>query len=243
MDILECHYGSCPAGDSGDLLGHISVGQHVRGVLRVENTLSGSISIGGDCSGSVLVQDDLAGACDISGSLNGAVTVNDNLSGMLAVDGACTGDVAVHGDVTGSVTMGGQLTSTGRILVDETCSGLINVRNATAILSTIRISNGLTSTGEIRVSDIPGLSSPSRGTIHVGSTAPSFPLPPVVFDGRIRIDPTGTNEWEGTINVVGCHETFEPLDICICGADRGTIILIQDDCTQPVTVACGGTCP
>ncbi|TWT44225.1 hypothetical protein RAS1_06350 [Phycisphaerae bacterium RAS1] len=246
----------------GDARGTVQIGGNMKGEMVVGGGVIGSIAVLGQCPGDMLVAGDLSGAIDVlgdcpgdirvGGKLLGSVSVGANLSGLIEseydiegsidVDGTCSGDIHTKAGHAGTIVIDAALTSTGRVRIDQQCAGLVNVRGVTQLLSLVR-AGGLGATGEIRISEIPGLSSTSRGTIHVGPVSIETPLPPVTFDVRIRVNPGGSNAWQGTVYIVGCHATADPLDICLCGDIGGILELVQGDCANQVTVACGASCP
>lgn len=173
--------------------------------------------------------------------------LHGDLSGSLQIAGDLSGDVKVLGAATGPLSVDGKLATTGRILIDGVCSSTIRVKHITQALSLIRLAGGLGSGGLIDINPNGSSTDTAAGTLYFGSAATiSPPLPPVTFDGQVRINHfTGGATWDGSISVNGCHATNAPLDICICGTNSGSIRIAQSGCPVqvPTTPTCSSSCP
>jgi hypothetical protein len=139
-------------------------------LIRIEGELGGCIAIkrlvhwSGDMPGQIVVLGRHDGEIEVGGNLTGSVRVHNDMSG----------DIKVAHDMTGSIVIDQKLTSTGRIMIDGTNDGLVQVRKYTQNLSLIRMrhfaSNGIISID----ANTPSLAVVA-GTIHIGSIAPLAP--------------------------------------------------------------------
>ncbi len=121
-------------------------------------------------------------------------------------------------------------------------SGAIKVGKQTGSLTLIQVAEGLAPGSTIEINTTEG-SFDAEGDIHIGGTTPTARP----FDGRIRIYDKILGSVNGhlksAIDVIGCHDDEEILNICVDGNDGGNITLPQTDCTyQTATHSCG-TCP
>jgi hypothetical protein len=224
---------------NGDHGGDLTITGDMAGDIEVNDLLSGGlISVGGDVTtdGAIAVDDTAAG--DI------AVTVD--LVGNVSIGVHAEGDIDIDGDVTGGIDIDGTLKSTGRILIDGLCDGPITIGQETVALSQIKMTDGLGQDGSITIND--GLGNyDAEGTIYIG--AAGLPLPSVTYDGSITILAPSEGhggDLDGSITVVGCHETEADLDLCICGNNNGTLTITQGGCenqvdwSSPLDACCSG---
>ena len=224
---------------NGNLTGSVDVDDDLSGTVDVSLVLSGDVSVGGALSGSVEIHGDASGDLDITSNLSGSATVGGDLNA----------DISIGGDLTssGSVTVSGTLAGVGRIMtaITKECAGSISIGEQTDELTLIHCNHGLTSTGTIEINANRN-NNDAEGTIRVGLATPPFPLPPITYDGCIRIydkDPGGAGgDLEGTIAVIGCHADMGKLSMCIDGSVNGTIDIEQTGCTNQPGRNCPG-CP
>ncbi len=254
-------------GESGALNWECVTGVHMNGTIHVTGDVeakgfvgahsgimlsNSQIVIDGNLAGAVGSSPagdggDFPGVLTVGGNVSGTVAINGNLGGSVAIDGAVSGDIKVTGNVSGSVAIDESLTSTGRILIDGLCNGGITIGRETASLSLIRATQGLGSSGAIRINDSRG-DYDARGVIQLGTTASIIPTPPpnVSFDGSIKIlrnaGNTDGGDLIGGITVIGCHATSADLDICICGTNSGRVSIDQAQCTNQVSWSCVSGC-
>lgn len=206
---------------------HVTGGSDLNGSLIITGDMDGDIGLG------VLVPD--LGTSDVLGN------------GLIDIQGDCSGDIQVTGDVIGDgkIEVDGTLESTGRILIDGLLRGNIVIDEETQSLTLIRLTEGIDSGYAVTINESRGNFN-ANGTIHVGPVLYLGDTPPdLTFDGGIMIkDTTGGagGDLEGTIKVVGCHNTGD-LDICICGDNNGTVTIDQPNCTNQVTHSCVTGCP
>lgn len=180
---------------------------------------------------------------------NGVIEIDGNVlaSAFVGAQGAPLGgnqfgQVLVHGDVFGTVLAEATLWTNGQILVDGTTTGSLFVGDelqAGTLVSTRHLGPG----GRIAVNTSLGNYN-ANGRILVGPLAQPFNVP-VKFDGCIRVydDAAGNGgDLNGTIFVIGCHATTDPLEICIDGAVNGQVRLLQSGCANQVTSGCTDSC-
>ena len=110
----------------------------------------------------------------------------------------------------------------------------------------ISLPGGLGPNGIVTVNDTQGGFNAS-GTIHIGRDVQNG-QEIVTFDGSIRIMKKllgpGGGLLLGVIKVVGCHATADDLDICICGANLGSVEIVQLNCSNQVGWSCiSNVCP
>ncbi len=237
---------------NGGLSGNLFVNESCSGTIDVGQTLTGSISIAGALQGDIETGSHLTGSIDVAGEMTytASLTVAGSLNGDLSFGQSVDGTIHALTELgsSGSISIVKKLKARGRILVDDLCYGAISVGEDTVDLSLIHVIDGIASTGSITINDSAGNFN-ADGDIRVGTTNVTPPLDPVTFDGSILIKDNAFGsggDLGGTIRVVGCHATDDPLDICLCGGDGGSnISIIQTGCgaTQAEGWECVSGCP
>lgn len=227
------------------------------------NAFSGTATVrtvGFNAAIKTLISADLTGTIKITSnlSLGGTILVVGDVSsgGKIWVVGDCSGLVRVVHDLIGDVQIDSDLTSSGKVTVDEAlaapalagagrilvsgiCDGDIDIGEQTDDLTLIHLLGGLGSGGSLEINASEG-NFDANGNIHVGPTG--FVIPDITFDGCIHIyDELGTGDGGnliGTLTVQGCHD--DDLDICIDGLDTlPNVIIKQTGCPNQV----GWSCP
>ncbi len=132
-------------------------------------------------------------------------------------------------------------------MIDGLLSGDITIVKATGSLTLIHIIEGISLHGDIVINDAEEVFH-AHGDIHIGpSSADPGNMPAVTFDGSILIKKedggSGGGDLIGDITVVGCHDTTDDLDICICGTNNGKVTITQTNCANQVTYSCVSGCP
>ncbi len=242
--------------DTGLLLSNPPIGSTFAGtIVAGEIDEFGIIRFeGGKVDGAVKISNDLRGLVmwgpgDLlkAGTLNvgGDVTATGQIRFYQAApdfSGDCAGVVSISGDLAGVIAADGLLTATGRVDVYGQVTGSIDLARGMKTGGQLRM-RGLAASGLVQVNSVPSGNQALGGLIRVDGNFGGIPAQFVTFDGRIRVNPQDLGIWQGTIAVVGCHQTPTPLDICVCGTDQGTIRLVQSLCPTQVTVQCGDPCP
>ncbi|MHC4065773.1 MAG: translocation/assembly module TamB domain-containing protein [Planctomycetota bacterium] len=231
------------ADGTGSKFGGSATFSGLSGMVKMLNggSLDGTLTIDGNVTtgGWITISGDLKSSGEISVTGDFADTLgNDDID----IGGDVAGDIDLDGDFDGSIQIDGTLESTGRILIDGLVDGPVTIEEETVALSQIRMTDGLGTDGSITINDSTG-DYDANGTIYIG--APSIPLPDVSYDGWINIKGPAEGsggDLEGTITVVGCHETDDDLDICICGDTNGTRTITQGGCTNQVDWADSSAC-
>ncbi|MFQ5463936.1 MAG: hypothetical protein ACE5E5_15090 [Phycisphaerae bacterium] len=236
----------------GDVSGDVMITGAMDGDIIIEPDASGD---GGTLLAGGLIQ--VIGACSgsisISGAADGDVMVKNDMSGNLDVGESLSGDFAVSGDFTGIATIGRKLQATGRIMVAGLLNGGIEIGDETVALSQITGTDGLGANGCIQINTNQG-DFDASGTMHFGPATIPFPLNSITFDGGIKIWDQASagngGDLDGTITVTGCHANACDLDVCIDGANNGTVTLNQGGCTNqigyscdPTGIGCDAACP
>ncbi len=210
------------------------------------NVPAGALVEIGSLAGGVRFKENVSGrirAASVQGKA--AITCEGSLSGTIEVAGNCGGSISVDRDLeaSGEVTIDGNLTSSGRVVIEGKCRGQVAISRQTDKLSLIHLVGGLEAGSSVSVNAGMGQYD-ANGTIHVG-IAEFAPSPPVIFDGAVRVrgNAGGGGNLNGEIRVVGCHETGDRLDICVCGAINGTVAIEQKGCPSQVGWTCQSGCP
>jgi hypothetical protein len=245
--------GGIHVGGDVSLWGEIDVWEYLGGDIDIDGSVSGTIDVGGsvDLGADIDIDGTVSGTIDVGGSVDSGadIRIDGDVSGDIAVGGDLDGDIylgtlGATPDLLGSIDVGGALGPNGRIIVWGACDGDIIIADDTGKNSHITCFGGLEDDGSIVVNDDRG-DYDHNGTIYVGQAVLTHPLCPVTFDGYIMItDDTSGNggDNEGTIEVVGCHDEEDVLDVCICGGD-GSVTVTQDGCEYTATVECLTGCP
>lgn len=238
---------------TGDLSGDVesdSVG--VSGVIDIDGDQSGDIDVLGDVlsgadisvfgtsSGNITVTGDVADVIDLGGDLSGDVTFGSLTgTGGLVVSGSASGTVEITGDTAQSSLIhvdGGVLDDGGEILVQGDHDGEIRIDEGMEALALIHV-GGLEANGVIDINN-KSAAVIIEGDIRVEPAGPI--VTDVVFDGQINIfnGPPPETKWLGRLEVVGCHNTTDDLDICIEPTNLGRISISQPGCSNTVTYSC-----
>lgn len=253
-------------GGGGTILNVGDVSRELRLTSDPGMTFSGSLSVAGVSDGGIFLRGggDLDGSIHVTGSVsangveegvyvegeiksNGLIDIGSNVTGKITVLKSCNGTIDVAGDVSGQLIVEKGLTDHGRIVIDGLLSGEVSIGEGAAALTLIHALEGIGSGGSLVVNDAEG-DFDADGRIHFGPSA-SNPgnMPAVTFDGSVMIkkEDGGSDggDLNGEIKVVGCHDTSDDLDICICGTNNGTITIVQTNCTNQVSYDCVSGCP
>ena len=151
-----------------------------------------------------------------------------------------TGDIDIAGDANSTIDIGDSLGARGRILVGGVLDSAVTIENGTNLSSQITFSGGMDTNASVVLNDSGGFNS-VQGDILVGVTY--TPLPSILDDGCITTKAPAS--LTGTIDVVGCHDADNAMNIC---GHTGTFNVDQgsglDACSPSysITASCG-TCP
>jgi len=228
----------------GVLTGKITLnGEDVIGLISLERGGTGDITNGGDLSGTVTL-----GLGDV---YSGDVDFDSVSSGgeINVIDADLAGDIAIGGDMDGVVTVDGELDDAASLVIDGVLNGTIDVYAETEPLSLIHVLEGVGSGGKILINTSQACFCSSRGNIQVGPFSTATPLPAVEFDGCLRIYDDSSNgnggDLKGRMQVVGCHDDTNLLNLCTDGDISGTFSIVQTNCSNQVSspyYTCSG-CP
>lgn len=207
------------------------------GVVESDGPFTGQINVGSvAASGLIEAEQGALGTIVVNGALLGTVEVIGDLSGTIRAKGTF--------DTTGIIKVSGALTGSAKIVVSGICDGAVQIGQQTDASTLIHLLGGLGSTGTVEVNTSRGVFD-AGGTIHVGQIAYIF-FPDVTYDGCTRIYDNGLDNLGGNLNgeikILGCHQTHDPLNICVDGADNGNVTIVQTGCIPVVGWGCG-TCP
>ncbi len=228
----------------GNLGGTVSAGGDLASTIQVDGSITstGVIEAGDDwSSGSLTVGSHMSGTIDVTGDIESDIALGGNLTGDIIAGGLLSSDIVIDGNVDsgGNITIGGALTSTGRILLEADCDGDITIGEQTDSSSQIVIRGAFDDNASITINDSRGAFN-AGGSIYMGPVLYPYPPPSATFDGSIMIkSPTAGfvgGDLTGTIEVLGCHDPADALDICICCVmcTENSVTLTQTDCDPQV---------